>query len=289
MKNYYQILGIKQWASQEEIKQAYLKLSKKVHPDVNSGDDFFTEFFKNLNEAYQVLNDDGKRLKYDFEYNKYFVEFNLLRDKEVRLQAKDLAVVDKKIKKRLILNGSLTLLIGVIVIAAIFLFLDDYKESGDVALQRNTKHTIIEAINANDVVAIVDTKPTPRERETMVDTKKKLAEMAFYNTVDELPAIASENTGNTRDVESTFKKLNEDDMNDIFNTIAANKAKYNNKSNCIRIIKSANSNVKNAFDMAIFLQQKGFVIAGRETTSENVEGVIVDCKSNCISVIIGNM
>jgi DnaJ-class molecular chaperone len=65
MKDYYYILGIKQNSSQEEIKKAYRKLSIKFHPDKNDGDDFFTERFKEIQEAYETLIDNTKRNSYD--------------------------------------------------------------------------------------------------------------------------------------------------------------------------------------------------------------------------------
>lgn len=64
-KNYYDILGVSHTATQEEIKQAYRKLSVKLHPDKNNGDSFLEEMFKSINEAYEVLSDFQKREKYN--------------------------------------------------------------------------------------------------------------------------------------------------------------------------------------------------------------------------------
>jgi curved DNA-binding protein CbpA len=76
MKNYYSILGIKETSSLEDIKKAYRGLSHKFHPDKNNGDGFFTEKFKEIQEAYETLRDASKRSKYDFERS---VNFNSLR------------------------------------------------------------------------------------------------------------------------------------------------------------------------------------------------------------------
>jgi curved DNA-binding protein CbpA len=65
MKNYYDILAIKSTSTQDEIKQAYRKLSLKLHPDKNESDRFFDEMFKNINEAYSILGDPSKRKSYD--------------------------------------------------------------------------------------------------------------------------------------------------------------------------------------------------------------------------------
>lgn len=62
MKDYYKTLGVSKSASKDEIKKAFYKLAHQHHPDKNSGDD---KKFKEINEAYQVLNDDKKRSHYD--------------------------------------------------------------------------------------------------------------------------------------------------------------------------------------------------------------------------------
>ncbi len=65
MKDYYYILGVTQQSSTEEIKKAYRKLSLKFHPDKNDGDPFFTERFRDIQEAYEVLSATQRRQEYD--------------------------------------------------------------------------------------------------------------------------------------------------------------------------------------------------------------------------------
>src|SRR6184192_3238529 len=64
-KDYYSTLGVAKTANEKEIKQAFRKLARKHHPDVNPGDKAAESKFKEINEAYEVLGDPPKRKKYD--------------------------------------------------------------------------------------------------------------------------------------------------------------------------------------------------------------------------------
>lgn len=65
MKDYYYFLGISHDASEEDIKKSYRKLSLKYHPDKNENDVFFADRFREIQEAYETLNDRDKRKTYD--------------------------------------------------------------------------------------------------------------------------------------------------------------------------------------------------------------------------------
>ena len=65
MKDYYYFLGIPQNASAEDIKKAYRKLSLKYHPDKNENDDYFSDRFKEVREAYETLTDPERKRIYD--------------------------------------------------------------------------------------------------------------------------------------------------------------------------------------------------------------------------------
>lgn len=64
-RNYYQILDISKDASVDEIKKAYRRLARQLHPDVNPGNKEAEEQFKDINEAYDILSDIDKRAQYD--------------------------------------------------------------------------------------------------------------------------------------------------------------------------------------------------------------------------------
>jgi DnaJ-class molecular chaperone len=65
MADFYDVLGVPKNASQKDIRQAYRGMARQFHPDVNGGEKTSEEKFKQINEAYSVLSDEGKRRRYD--------------------------------------------------------------------------------------------------------------------------------------------------------------------------------------------------------------------------------
>ena len=65
MIDYYKILGVDKTASDDDIKKAYRKLARKLHPDLNPNDKDAKQKFQQINEANEVLSDPEKRKKYD--------------------------------------------------------------------------------------------------------------------------------------------------------------------------------------------------------------------------------
>ena len=64
-KDPYQVLGVSRDATDEQIKQAYRRLAKKYHPDLNPNNKEAEEKFKEANEAYEILSDSEKKARYD--------------------------------------------------------------------------------------------------------------------------------------------------------------------------------------------------------------------------------
>src|SRR4030042_314537 len=68
MKDYYEILGVEEGASEEEIRARWIELAKRYHPDLGKTKEA-DEKIKEINEAHEVLKDNSKRFDYDFERN----------------------------------------------------------------------------------------------------------------------------------------------------------------------------------------------------------------------------
>ena len=64
-ENFYNILGIGEKSSQDEIKKAYRKMQMKWHPDKNPGNQEAVDMTQKINEAYETLSDERKREEYD--------------------------------------------------------------------------------------------------------------------------------------------------------------------------------------------------------------------------------
>jgi curved DNA-binding protein len=109
-KDYYQILGLKKGASNEEIKKAYRKLAVKYHPDKNPGDKEAEEKFKEINEAYAVLSDPQKKAQYDqfgsTDFHRRFSQEDIFRGFDVGDIFKDMGFGTEEIFSRMFGGGN---------------------------------------------------------------------------------------------------------------------------------------------------------------------------------------
>ena len=83
-RNYYLILGVPKDATADEIKKAYRRLARQLHPDVNPGDKSAEDRFKDINEAYDILSDIDKRTQYD-QFSKFWKQKGFKGKQGVRL------------------------------------------------------------------------------------------------------------------------------------------------------------------------------------------------------------
>jgi len=84
MKDYYQILGLSRDATPDQIKKAFRRLARETHPDANPDDPGAEARFREIAEAYEVLSDSQKRMRYDrgetLEFGDLFANFGSLND-----------------------------------------------------------------------------------------------------------------------------------------------------------------------------------------------------------------
>ena len=185
-KSHYEILGVGRDATYDAIRRAYLRLTRQKHPDVNKAPDA-EERFKQINEAYAVLSDKDKRLRYDQLLEKLETEETLRCQKEAEQRLKTIFkkiispfIVDRLRELRGILKRrwrptktSITVAIGVVLVllfgtlgvANIF---QSTADDPEVAVQPtpDVGATITAAIAA----ALATAMPTPiRTTETPLD------------------------------------------------------------------------------------------------------------------------
>ena len=130
IKNYYKILKVDRYADQKTIKEAYKKLSLKYHPDVNDNEEDHEKILS-IQEAYSVLSDADKRIRYDKIYDRAYANksksekgkkrhknnsFDLLKDVEdnFRIASKGANLLFGSLKSQPLLTGTKLLMGGAI-------------------------------------------------------------------------------------------------------------------------------------------------------------------------------
>jgi len=100
MKDYFQILGLSPQSSEQEVKTAYRKLSKKFHPDLNNQDIYFEKLFKEINEAYEVLSDPYKKQEYLLLNQNSYSQNNVSLEQNYQNALNDIEEKEKFIRKQ---------------------------------------------------------------------------------------------------------------------------------------------------------------------------------------------
>lgn len=288
VKNHYDILGISNDSSKKEIEEAYKKLARKFHPDTNSHDNFFLEMFKNINEAKQVLANDETRMEYDLELLTYSEAYQVLeqRSEEDRFiknqrRKKYTKTRSKRKLKRIIAFSSVALVMIAFLVIGVNRLDQSQKQAENSADQLQIKIIEDSIIMPVTNLAVLEEK----EKENF-HVNNKSQQQLLINQGDK--EIGHTEIKKKLKIKRGEKNLSFKQMDDILNSIMNEKAKRNAKTNCIQIFKTSISNVA-GFNIADFLQGKGFIIAGRRILPGQQKGIKVDASGSCISLIIGSL
>lgn len=311
MINYYTVLEVSQKASKEQIKEAYKRISLRVHPDKNGGDEYYAEIFKTVNEAQQVLIDEAKRAAYDEELKrsfnypfgnrpKYFgINLNLNRKWAfllsltagfltfvILLPSPDLKELEQQ-KEISAPNSSNSFLNNVDRNKQIQQKLNKVSQMETGAFEgkvnpsnRLTSPTETVALAKNQSQQV---NTISKEVPTDIGTSKSEAAITAQKVMTSQPSGPME--------KSTVKpgevQLNELQMMEILAQVNTLRTSVNSNINCVKIRKTKNSNVENAFNIATFFRSKGLIISGREIVYKDLQGVEVVENGPCIFVTIG--
>ena len=185
--NYYEILEVSVNASKEVIKNAYRALTKKYHPDSYKGNqEYAQEKMKEINEAYETLMDDNKRLMYDYE-NGFKIDPNAPKN-EIDLKEEDIKVEEKENKEdklmTFIKEKKVFIVVGVIILFIIAFIIGIMIAGGGDSDKKDTEDEIVvnnEDTKVEDENTTNNTLIQSFQKNLMSNYSTNLYLMAFFS------------------------------------------------------------------------------------------------------------
>lgn len=294
MKNYYKTLGISQNASHEEIKKAFRKLAVKYHPDKNRNH-FVSEQFKEINEAKQVLLNDFKKFQYDCLLLDFLRENNSNANYSSTTKRQTRKKRFKALQKRnwtLIKKGALTTALFALVL---FVSSDSFQiPEDDLSSNQHNKNNRVgqaakRAINQPIVLASFRSRAGAEKKTQKTKTAKRTVTVAAITKPRQKKVSAEPGAKRPEGKQLNYVELTNLRMAEILADINTAKQKVGSGSNCVQILKSTKSNITNAFALAEYLRNSGYVISGREKIDNKISGIRIDATFKCIKVIVGTL
>jgi DnaJ-domain-containing protein 1 len=280
MKNYYNILGVSDTATLKTISEAYKKLAQKFHPDRNPGDEFFASWFKEINEAKQILTNKEERAEYDFKLFNYLDAYELLKQQHTeenfrRSQGRNTSLRSRMTRQKWWMSG----ILAAIIITTFFILNEDENDRAN-----NNTELFFDVAEP----ATKDLNPPPSSITLDTHISKVAAEQKQSITVDPIKGETSKSNSHYKKVNAKVQPgqrvLTNDEIEEIFQKLAVVKG-----SNAVQVIHSAKGNIKSDFAIVPLLQQHGYTIAGRKITVNFYNGVEVSSQENIIKLTIGTL
>jgi curved DNA-binding protein CbpA len=201
MKNHYRVLRLPNFSTSREIRQAYLKLSKLYHPDLNNGNEFFNSFFIEIKESYDFLMNENNKLKFDdlLKYNpEMFVSNELSRFENNEF----IAFKNDKPKGRLY-----TILISAISLITVLLILYFIKFLFKNGVNSTSNYTDKNYLSIQNSIA--DSTSTPdTENHLNMQESNILMDSLFSNNTNSLQNTSQSNYREKYAEENSNQKIN---------------------------------------------------------------------------------
>ena len=293
MKNYYNVLGISDNATGKDVNEAFKKLAVKFHPDKNAGDPYYAHWFKEINEAKQVLSDKDERAEYDFKLGNYEDSYELLRQQhaveEFKSAKQQHVLLHEKSKiSKLFLAGLFAVVIGLLYYLIprnnnVDANNDEPKQSWQlVETQLHDSLTSTATNNLENEIHNIN----QAANENPLEKKTGNATVLVQNS----PSKNNLSKGENKSVVLTNKPLSNSgvrglsikEKDKIFQLLKSEK-----DVKCVQVVQASNGNIKPDFEIARLLQERGYVIAGRQTILTNVQGYLLEKNGECAKLILG--